>query len=47
VADLPPPPARQAAVGPAVVAEADCTIWVPEGWRAEPGPLGALVVTRT
>jgi N-methylhydantoinase A len=34
-------------VGPAVVAERDCTIWVPDGWRAEPGPLGALVVTRT
>jgi N-methylhydantoinase A/oxoprolinase/acetone carboxylase beta subunit len=46
VADLPPPPARGAVVGPAVVAEEDCTIWVPEGWRAEPGPLGALVVRR-
>ena len=29
------------------VAEEDCTIWVPDGWRAEPGPLGALVVTRS
>jgi N-methylhydantoinase A/oxoprolinase/acetone carboxylase beta subunit len=47
VTDLPPPPARAAVVGPAVVAERDCTIWVPDGWRAEPGPLGALVVTRT
>jgi N-methylhydantoinase A/oxoprolinase/acetone carboxylase beta subunit len=46
VADLPPPPARGAVVGPAVVAEEDCTIWVPDGWRAEPGPLGALVVRR-
>jgi N-methylhydantoinase A/oxoprolinase/acetone carboxylase beta subunit len=47
VADLPSPPARRAVTGPAVVAEEDCTIWVPDGWRAEPGPLGALVVTRS
>jgi N-methylhydantoinase A/oxoprolinase/acetone carboxylase beta subunit len=47
VADLPPPAARRAVTGPAVVAEEDCTIWVPDGWRAEPGPLGALVVTRS
>jgi N-methylhydantoinase A/oxoprolinase/acetone carboxylase beta subunit len=46
VTDL-PAAARRAVVGPAVVAEEDCTIWVPDGWRAEPGPLGALVVTRT
>jgi 5-oxoprolinase (ATP-hydrolysing) len=46
VGDLPTPPARQAVVGPAVVAEADCTIWVAEGWRADPGPVGALVLTR-
>src|SRR5262249_15992059 len=32
--------------GPAVVAEADCTVWVPEGWRAEPRALGAWVVER-
>ncbi len=47
VTDLPAPPARTAVVGPAIVAEDDCTIWVPDGWRAEPGALGALVVTRT
>ena len=46
VTDLPPPPARRAAVGPVVVSEADCTIWVPEGWRADPGPVGALLLTR-
>ena len=46
VTELPAPPARRAVVGPDVVAEEDCTIWVPEGWRADPGPLGALVVTR-
>ncbi|HWH35932.1 MAG TPA: hydantoinase/oxoprolinase family protein [Acidimicrobiales bacterium] len=45
-ADLPAPPGRRAVTGPAVVAEDDCTIWVPEGWRGEPGPLGALVLTR-
>jgi N-methylhydantoinase A/oxoprolinase/acetone carboxylase beta subunit len=46
VTDLPPPPVRASVVGPAVVAEADCTIWVPDGWRADPGPAGALVLTR-
>ena len=33
-------------VGPQVVFREDCTIWVPDGWRGEPGPLGSLVVTR-
>jgi N-methylhydantoinase A/oxoprolinase/acetone carboxylase beta subunit len=46
VADLPAPPARSSVVGPAVVAESDCTIWVADGWRADPGPVGALVLTR-
>ena len=32
-----PAPTRRGATGPAVLEEADCTIWVPEGWRAEPG----------
>jgi N-methylhydantoinase A/oxoprolinase/acetone carboxylase beta subunit len=41
-----PPPARHAVDGPAVVAEADCTIWVPDGWQARPGVAGALVLTR-
>ena len=39
-------PARQAARGPVVVAEPDCTIWVPDGWTAQPGEAGALVLTR-
>jgi N-methylhydantoinase A/oxoprolinase/acetone carboxylase beta subunit len=30
--------------GPIVIAEADCTVWVPEGWSAEPGPTGALII---
>ncbi len=40
------PPDRESAVGPVVVAEPDCTIWIPEGWRADPGEAGALVLTR-
>jgi N-methylhydantoinase A/oxoprolinase/acetone carboxylase beta subunit len=41
-----PEVARPAVRGPEVVAEADCTVWVPAGWQAEPGPLGAWVVHR-
>jgi N-methylhydantoinase A/oxoprolinase/acetone carboxylase beta subunit len=33
--------------GPAVVAESDCTVWIPAGWRAEPRALGAWVLERT
>jgi len=43
--DLPPPP-RQRVRGPAVVAEEDCTVWVGDGWTAEPGPLGTWVMQR-
>jgi N-methylhydantoinase A/oxoprolinase/acetone carboxylase beta subunit len=46
VDDLPASP-RAEVRGPAVVAEPDCTVWIPEGWRAEPGPTGAWVVRRT
>jgi N-methylhydantoinase A/oxoprolinase/acetone carboxylase beta subunit len=45
VTDL-PAVARATVVGPAVVAEADCTVWIPDGWVAEPGALGAWVVRR-
>jgi N-methylhydantoinase A/oxoprolinase/acetone carboxylase beta subunit len=38
--------ARAPVVGPAVVAEPDCTIWVPDGWRGTPGAAGALVLTK-
>ncbi len=42
-----PTVARTPVTGPAVVAEDDCTIWVPEGWRAEVHPVsGAFVITR-
>ena len=46
VGDL-PVTERAAATGPVVIAESDCTIWVPAGWRADPHPTsGALVLTR-
>jgi N-methylhydantoinase A/oxoprolinase/acetone carboxylase beta subunit len=47
ITDLPVPGARRPVVGPAVVAEPDCTIWVADGWRADPGVLGAYLLTRT
>jgi N-methylhydantoinase A/oxoprolinase/acetone carboxylase beta subunit len=37
---------REVAVGPAVIAEPDCTIWVADGWRAHRGEAGALVLER-
>jgi N-methylhydantoinase A/oxoprolinase/acetone carboxylase beta subunit len=43
--DLPAPP-RRAATGPAVIAEPDCTVWVPPGWSATPAVGGALVLSR-
>ncbi|MGN6695982.1 MAG: hydantoinase/oxoprolinase family protein [Aquihabitans sp.] len=46
VDDLPPVERRPVA-GPAVIAEADCTVWVPEGWRADVHPVSsAFVITR-
>jgi hypothetical protein len=32
--------------GPDVVVESDCTVWVPDGWVAEPAALGAWVMVR-
>jgi N-methylhydantoinase A/oxoprolinase/acetone carboxylase beta subunit len=46
VTDL-PAIARTKVRGPAVVAEPDCTIWVPDGWVAAPRELGAWVLERT
>jgi N-methylhydantoinase A/oxoprolinase/acetone carboxylase beta subunit len=43
---LPPPDRAGAVVGPAVIAEQDCTIWVGEGWRAEAHPSGSWLLTR-
>jgi N-methylhydantoinase A/oxoprolinase/acetone carboxylase beta subunit len=45
IADL-PAPTRAGGTGPLTLVEADCTIWVPEGWRADPGEAGALVLRR-
>jgi len=41
-----PVPDRRPVRGPARVVEPDCTLFVPEGWRAEVGPLGAWIVRR-
>ena len=46
VTDL-PPPRRESISGPAVVAEPDCTVWVPNGWRAEVGEVGTWILRRT
>ena len=42
-----PAVARTGVVGSAVIAEPDCTIWVPAGWEAVAHPSGALVLTRS
>jgi N-methylhydantoinase A/oxoprolinase/acetone carboxylase beta subunit len=47
VLDLPVPAGRSGVVGPTIVAEADCTIWVPSGWRGRVGSAGALVLERS
>jgi N-methylhydantoinase A/oxoprolinase/acetone carboxylase beta subunit len=46
VLDLPVGP-RPGGTGPHVIAEPDCTIWVPPGWTAAVGDAGALVLRRT
>ncbi|HEY8545458.1 MAG TPA: hydantoinase/oxoprolinase family protein [Acidimicrobiales bacterium] len=38
---------RRATYGPAVIAQADCTVWVPDGWVARAGAAGALVLRRS
>jgi N-methylhydantoinase A/oxoprolinase/acetone carboxylase beta subunit len=43
--DSPSVPRGVSTVGPAVIAEPDCTIWIPAGWRADPGRAGALILT--
>jgi N-methylhydantoinase A/oxoprolinase/acetone carboxylase beta subunit len=42
-----PVPSRAPAAGPAVLAEPDCTVWVPPRWRAEVGEVGAWILRRT
>jgi N-methylhydantoinase A/oxoprolinase/acetone carboxylase beta subunit len=41
-----PTRASHGGAGPTTLVEPDCTIWVPDGWRAEPGAVGALVLRR-
>jgi len=46
-ADLGPPPNPRSPIeGPAVVAEADCTVWVPAGWSGRVETDGSWVLTR-
>jgi N-methylhydantoinase A/oxoprolinase/acetone carboxylase beta subunit len=51
-ARLPAPPMqlpavdRQPAVGPCVLAEVDCTVWVPDGWQAGVHESGSWVLRR-
>ena len=45
--ELPAVGDRRHAVGPAVLAEPDCTVWVPEGWSAEVGGGGAWILRRS
>jgi 5-oxoprolinase (ATP-hydrolysing) len=42
-----PAPARARVVGPDVASEPDCTVWIPEGWTADPHPTGAWILTRS
>jgi N-methylhydantoinase A/oxoprolinase/acetone carboxylase beta subunit len=41
-----PAGARPRVEGPHVAVEPDCTVWVPDGWVAEPAALGAWVMVR-
>jgi N-methylhydantoinase A/oxoprolinase/acetone carboxylase beta subunit len=36
---------RRRVRGPEIVAEPDCTVWIPDGWIADPGPVGAWFLT--
>jgi N-methylhydantoinase A/oxoprolinase/acetone carboxylase beta subunit len=40
-------PEREPVDGPRVIAEPDCTVWVPEGWRADVGGGGAWILRRS
>jgi len=41
-----PPVERDRRTGPTVAIEPDCTVWIPDGWAAEPAALGAWVLRR-
>jgi N-methylhydantoinase A len=38
---------RRATAGPSVIAEPDCTVWVPAGWRADVDEGGAWILRRS
>jgi N-methylhydantoinase A/oxoprolinase/acetone carboxylase beta subunit len=42
--DIGPAGDREPAEGPTVLAEPDCTVWVPDGWKAEVGGGGAWIL---
>lgn len=44
--DLPAAGRRRPMVGPVAVAEPDCAVWLPAGWRADLHPSGAWVMRR-
>ncbi|HEX2064483.1 MAG TPA: hydantoinase/oxoprolinase family protein, partial [Acidimicrobiales bacterium] len=44
---LPPGPHRRQALGPAVLAEEDCTVWLPSGWWAQVSEGGAWILRRS
>jgi N-methylhydantoinase A/oxoprolinase/acetone carboxylase beta subunit len=46
-AGLPPPLRRGRVRGPAVIAEADCTVWVAAGWKAAVHPAGSWILERS
>jgi N-methylhydantoinase A/oxoprolinase/acetone carboxylase beta subunit len=43
---LPAPDRAGLVVGPAVIAEADCSVWVAPGWQAAVDPTGSWLMTR-
>ena len=45
-AELPPPTRRGPVHGPAVIGEADCTVWVAAGWKAVVHPAGSWILER-
>lgn len=44
---LPPTGRREPARGPQVLAEPDCTVWVPDGWSAQVGKGGSWILRRS
>ena len=43
----PPGVERRPRVGPSVIAEPDCTVWVPEGWTADTSEGGSWILRRS